>query len=310
MIIRNCIWPSDLWRDPRGAPDSPAPCSRSGSSSSNASASSSRHRRLTARSPIPARRTRATICSKSARPSAKGSCCLRSPRGPRSVRGAVVDVYASVVTDSRHSVWSSGWTSPVSGPTSGTGCCWSTATPRSARRIPVWTRTSTSPPTRAFVKWHAGQLSWKEATDDSGSSSTVPHGWYAPSRAGTAAAVRRHQARRRRRCHHELTQRPAAEPLLVGAMSGTRAAAIRHGCRWRRSPALGAWRPPPCPGIAGRGRQLRRHRRRTTCHQRARFGRDPDRLLKSPPPRPRGPLMARHVAHPITTSGLRYRVPR
>ena len=65
----------------------------------------------------------------------------------------------------------------------------------------------------AFVKWHAGQLSWAEATRDS---RIQLHG---PVMARTGLPdlerpqhVRPHQARRRR-CHRELTQRPAAEPL-------------------------------------------------------------------------------------------------
>ena len=63
----------------------------------------------------------------------------------------------------------------------------------------------------AFVKWHAGQLSWEEATR--GLPDPAPRSLMAltafPSWNGRQH-VRPHQARRRR-CHRVLTQRPAAE---------------------------------------------------------------------------------------------------
>jgi len=40
----------------------------------------------------------------------------------------------------------------------------------------------------AFVKWHAGQLTWTQATRDSRSNSTAPRGSSGPSRPGTPAA--------------------------------------------------------------------------------------------------------------------------
>jgi hypothetical protein len=47
------------------------------------------------------------------------------------------------------------------------GCCSSTASPRSARRIPVWRKDLyITADAEAFVKWHAGQLAWAEATRD------------------------------------------------------------------------------------------------------------------------------------------------
>ena len=84
-------------------------------------------------------RARATICSRSASPSANGEPVgSRSP--PRtSIRSWRCGRCATrcVTTGSRTSAWSSGWTSPASGPTSGTGCWSSAARPRSARRIPA-----------------------------------------------------------------------------------------------------------------------------------------------------------------------------
>ncbi len=74
----------------------------------------------------------------------------------------------------------------------------------------------------AFVKWHAGQLSWTEATRDSRSSSTGRHGSYGPSRPGRAAAC-------------SLTSRP---PPVQPPRTET---PPRH-----RAAASGRQEPPPC----------------------------------------------------------------
>jgi DNA-binding HxlR family transcriptional regulator len=68
----------------------------------------------------------------------------------------------------------------------------------------------------AFVKWHAGQLSGLRQPAALVSSSTARHGSYEPPDLERPQQVRSHQARRRR-CRRELTKRPAAEPLLLGA---------------------------------------------------------------------------------------------
>ena len=77
-----------------------------------------------------------------------GSSLARDrPREPRSVRGVVVDVQRvrrDRLPDQRVVIR---FDFTASGPTSGTGCCSSSARPRSARPTPVSTKTSTSPPT-------------------------------------------------------------------------------------------------------------------------------------------------------------------
>jgi hypothetical protein len=74
-------------------------------------------------------RARAAICSRSAKPSASGE--LGGSRSPRrtSIRSWHCGQCATLCdgTDFRTSAWSSGWISPASALTSGTGCSSSTA---------------------------------------------------------------------------------------------------------------------------------------------------------------------------------------
>ena len=148
---------------------SPAPCSRSGSSSSNASASSSRHRRLRAAVTGTSSQAPATICSRSARHSASGAL-----GGSRSPRRTLIRSWRcgrcatrSAGTDSRTSASSSGSTSPAFDPRAVLAADRAPRdrdlqdVPRSRRR-PVHHRGR-----EAFVKWHAGQLTWAQATRDS-----------------------------------------------------------------------------------------------------------------------------------------------
>ena len=172
-------------------PDSPTRCSRSDSSSWNASASSSRHRRLKAAVTATSSRARATTCSRSARPSANGELAgSRSP--PRtSTHTSRCGRCATpcAVTNSQTDVSSSGWTSPASELHERYWLLLEHGEAEICKTYPGLDEDLyITADAEAFVKWHAGQLAWAEATRDSRIHSTVPHGSYGPSRPGTAAA--------------------------------------------------------------------------------------------------------------------------
>ena len=169
LIIRNVHLGCETFGEIlEGRPDSPAHSSRSGSNSSNASASSSRHRRPRGAVTVTSSRARATICSRSARPSARGE--LDGSKSPRRI---------SIHT------WRCGRCATLSDgtdfrPARSSGC----DSPASAHER-YWLLLERGEPeicktypgldedlyitadADAFVKWHAGQLSWAEATRDS-----------------------------------------------------------------------------------------------------------------------------------------------